>query len=58
MIFHEEFFLSYIPLTDLTLLSDWCYFLRYRGTCVLQLFVSQVKKSRQKFKYLEDEKKF
>ena len=42
MIFQEKIFSSYILLSYQNSLSDCLYFLTYRSTCVLQLFVNQL----------------
>ena len=58
-------FSHYILLNDQISLSDSLYFSRYWAICVLQLLFNQAvtfcymtKKSRQKLKYLENEKSF
>ena len=45
-------------LTDQIPLSDCLCFLRYWVICILQLFFYMTKKSRQKFKNLQDERSF
>ena len=42
VIFQEKSFSYYILLTDQVSPSDCLYFLRYRATCVLLLFISEV----------------
>ena len=64
----EKCFSCYILLTDQISLPNCFYILRYWAICVLQLFVNltflikpfryMTKKSRQKRKYLENEKSF
>ena len=74
MIFQEKCFSCYILITDQISLSDCLYFSRYWTICqcILQLFINQavgliflvkplwylINKSRQKLKYLENEKSF
>ena len=69
MIFEEKCFACYTLLTDQMLLSDCLYFLRNQAICLLQLFVNHFifliksflyvsKKSRQKLKYLDNDKSF
>ena len=62
--FSRKIFSCYILSTDQISLSDCVYFWRYLAICVLQFFVNQavtfccITKTRQKFKYLENEKSF
>ena len=67
MVIQEKCFSCYILLTDKVSLSACLYFLRYQERCVFRFFVSHVvrsqtlkltKKSRQKFKYLENKISF